>query len=121
MCWGGGGEEGADKRGSEFNIDCKGADCGVSMGSDEDTEGVAARVVLMSIWKPLAGIVLCCEVGAVLILSCSAGAVSVVRGQEGSAVSMVLFVHEAEPEGRRGRLAACAPSAEGPSWFPGMA
>lgn len=84
------------------------------MGSEADTDGVA----LMSIWKPLSGVVLCCEVGGVLILSCSAGAV---RGQEGSTVSMAVFVHVAEPEGRRGRLAACAPSAEGPSWFPGMA
>lgn len=93
------------------------------MGSEVDADGVSVRVVLMSVWKPVAGVVRCCMVVGVLILSCSAGAVtaSVVRGQEGLAVSMAVFVHGAKPEGRRGRLAACAPSAEGPSWFPGIA
>lgn len=84
---------------------------------------MSVRVALMSIWKPLATVVLCCFVVGVLILSRSAGAItaSVVRGQEGSAVSMAVFVHRADPEGRRGRLAACASSAEGPPRVPGIA
>lgn len=77
-------------------------DCGVSIGSEVDAEGVSVRAALMA--------------GVVLILSRSARAgVSVVRGHEGSTVSMAVCVHGAGPEGRRGRLAACAPSAEGPS------
>lgn len=60
------------------------------MGSEVDAD---ARV---SIWKPLAAVVLCwgngVEVGGVLILCCSAGAVTVdvLRGQEGSTASVVV-------------------------------
>lgn len=90
------------------------------MGSEVDADGVSARVALVSIWKSSAGVVLCwgtgCEVGGVLILWRSAGAVTVavLRGQDGSTVSLV-SVCGAGPEGRRGRLAALAPSPEGPS------
>lgn len=105
-------------------MDWKGVDCGVSMGSEVEAD---ARAALVSIWKPLAAVVLCwgngVEVGGVLILCSSAGAVTVavLRGQEASTVSVAVWAGGAGPEGRRGRLAAWAPSAEGPSCVPGMA
>lgn len=139
MCWGGGGGDGVESRGSEFNIDWKGVDCGVSTGSEAmvDSNGVSVRVTPMSIgvsasiWIPLVwmgapcGVVVGrdrgCEVGCVLILCCfAAGAVTgaVVRGQAGLlVVSMGVTAGAVEPKGRRRRLAAWASSAEETSWF----
>lgn len=94
------------------------------MGSEVDAD---ARAAPGSIWKPLAAVVLCwgngVEVGGALILCPSAGAVTVdvLSGQEGSTVCVEVGAGAAGPEGRRGRLAAWAPSAEGPSCVPGMA
>lgn len=113
MCCGGGGGDGADRSGSEFNVAWKGVDCGASTGS---AAGVCATLVSIgvsaSIWillvvaEPSFGVVAGsdrdCEVGGVLILWCAAT----------GAVVMVALAWEAEPEGRRGRLAAWASSAE---------
>lgn len=140
MCCGGRWGDGADRSGSEFNVDWKGVDCRVSVGSEARFDSVKAseRAALVSIgvsasiWTPLAapGAALSwdrgCEVGSALILWCSvAGAATggVVWGQAGwSIVSMWVSVGGAEPEGRRRRLAAWASSAEEiASWGTGMA
>lgn len=51
MCWGSSGGDGTDRKGSEFNVDSKGVDCGVSVGSDArvDTVKASVRVRLVSI------------------------------------------------------------------------
>lgn len=130
MCWGGGGGDWVDRRGSEFNVDWKGVDCGVSAGSEagENSVGASVRVTLesigvsASIWIPLVGAgATCgvvvgwnrgCEVSGVLILWWSAAGAAtgaVVRGQAGSFVaSMRVSAGGAEPEGRQRRLAACS-------------
>lgn len=135
MCWGGGGGDGEESRGSELSIDWK----GVSMGSEAvvDVDGVSVRVTLMSIgvsgviWILAVAVgVSCelvvgwgrgCEVGGGQILYCStAGDVTraVVRGQAGLVVvTMVDTTVEFEPEGRQRRLAAWASSAEETSGF----
>lgn len=148
MCCGGGGGETADRRGSEFNVDWKEVDCGVSVGSEARAESVRASAraalvsiwVLLSIWVPSArlgasfGVALGwdrgCGGGGV-ILSCRAAGVGVGVGaaagrQAGSSVvvvSMGVSGGGAEADGRRRRLAAWAPSAEGASGAPwtGMA
>lgn len=52
MWWDGRGGETADRRGSEFNVDWKEVDCGVSVGSEVRAESVraSASTVLVSIW-----------------------------------------------------------------------
>ena len=134
MCWGGGGGDGTDRRGSEFNVDWKGVDCGVSTGSEAgaDSAGVSVRAALVSIWDTVSiwmllieagtscGVVVGwdrgCEVGGVLILWCCAADAATgaeVRGQSGLlVVSVGAWVGGAEPEGRQRRLAAWASSAE---------
>lgn len=65
-----------------------------------------------------------CKVGVVTLCSSAAGAatVVVVKGQVGLAVvPIALLAGGVELEGRRGRLAAWASSAEETSWFAGMA
>lgn len=132
MCWGSGKGDEADRRGSEFNIDWKGVDCGVSTGSQAvvDSDGASVSVSLMSmgvwvsIWIPLAGAGASCGIAVgrdrgcvvvvVLILWWSAAGVSsgvVAMGEVGVAFKEV-SAGGVEPEGSRGRLAAWASSVE---------